>query len=119
MWRYKLYRDDPGIVVRAREQLIKYLGPVGEVWKSIKTEPQKVWVKNPEYPDTDLATQKLSGLAVQEMQMVITEVSNKTVTRQSAPWAIKMVLGPVPFSSVNPDADGDDIETVDFEFEEV
>ena len=119
MWRHKLYRDDPMLVKKARDNLIKYLGPVKEKWKSIKSEPQLVWVKNPEYPDMSLEEQKFSHLAVKEIQMVITEVSDKTVTRESAPWAIKMVLGPIPFATVNPDGDDDDIETVDFNFKEV
>jgi len=119
MWRFKLYRDDPEIVQLARQRLIEHLNPVSEVWKSIKTEPKLTLVKNPDFPDLSLEEQKLLKLAVIDTKMVIVEVSNKTVTREASPWAIKMVLGPVPFSSVNPDADSDDIETVDFEFEEV
>ena len=119
MCRFKLYRDDPELVATARERLREYLNPVTETWNSTKSEPKLAWVKNPEYPDIELPEQKINGLALQEIVMSVVETSEKQVTRQSAPWAIKMVLGPVPFSSVNPDADGDDIETVDFEFEEV
>ena len=120
MWRYKLYRDDPEIVALARKRLTEHLNPVSEKWSSIKSEPKLTLVKNPNFPEITLEEQKLLHLAILETEMVVVETSEKTVTRTASPWAIKMVLGPVPFSSVDPNADADDdIESVDFEFEEV
>jgi len=118
-WRYKLFRDDPGIVRKARERLIEALDPTTEKWSSTKKLAKTIIVENPDYPNVPLEEQKLLGVAKREIQLIPIETTEKTVIRPPAYWAIRMVLGPDgrPIVGNNPEPNqGDDFETVDFEF---
>jgi len=121
-WRYKLFRDDPGIVQKARQRLIEHLDPFTETWKSVKCEPELVDVYNMEYPDLTLEEQIFSKLSLKVEKMVPVEETLKAVTRQASPWAVQMVLGKdnnyrPPPGDESPGGSG--IETVDFKFEDV